>query len=433
MNYQETVDYILNIPKFAKKIGTENLTGLLRRLGNPQDTGRIIHVAGTNGKGSTCRLISTMLMNAGYRVGLFTSPHLVRINERIRINDTCISDEDFVECFDIVRSMFTIHPSFFEVIFAMAAVYFAGNNVDYVIYETGMGGLYDATNVVKPELTIITSIGLDHMEYLGDTIPEIAAQKAGIIKENVPVCYFKRDMEAACVIEHKAHEKDAEIIRVEKCQYIINVLGDKTIDFSLHNRYYSYDGLKIRKTSLYQVENACLAITSFVRLWENNISRKAKIGKTMQQIIDKSLSDFAWEGRMEEPECGIYVDGAHNPEAMEAFVESLKVIYNRHNRILVFAAVNDKDYETMIKLLCQDMTYKQIIVTSADSERGADTYELADIFKKNTACPVMAYDIISDAMDAALKAKTDSDDIFCVGSLYLVADIKKWLLTRRKL
>lgn len=432
MDYRETVDYILNIPLFARKIGTDNLASLLRRLGNPERTGHVIHVAGTNGKGSTCRILQTLLMESGYKVGLFTSPHLVSINERIQINNDMISDEDFVRCFEIIRQKFTIHPSFFEVVFAMAAVYFSMNNVDYAIYETGMGGLLDATNVVKPELTIITSIGLDHMQYLGGTISEIAAQKAGIIKPGVPICYFKRDEEAADVIEETAAKKNAEIIKVEKCQYIINVLEDKTIDFSLHNRYYSYDNLKIRRTSFYQVENACLAITAFTRLWEAHIkSDNTDKCTDMQQIIDKALMEFSWGGRMEELTEGIYVDGAHNAEAISAYVKSLEILYNDKDRILVFAAVCDKDYDTMIRLLCHNISYKQIIVTSVDSKRKADTEALVKLFKKYTEYPVAAYDIIAEAMDAAVALKTDRDNIFCVGSLYLVAGVKKWLMKRR--
>ena len=431
MDYKETVDYILNIPMFAQKIGTENLASLLRRLGNPEKSGHIIHVAGTNGKGSTCKLLQTMLINAGYKVGLFTSPHLISINERIRVNDSMISDDEFAACFDIVRCEFTVHPSFFEVMFAMAAVYFRMKGVDYAIYETGMGGLYDATNVLAPELTVITSVGLDHMMYLGDTIHDIAVQKAGIIKQGVPICYFKRDEEAAGVIEEMAKNKNAEIIKVEKCQYIINGLEDKSIDFSLHNRYYNYDHLKIRRSSMYQVENACLAMTAFALLVDvfcmeiNHVNRR--------QLMEQSLMEFSWEGRMEEVSDGIYVDGAHNPEAVAAYVDTLRQLYDEGKKILVFAAVSDKDYETMIKLLCTDMTYRQIIVTSVRGPRKADIERIAEIFKKYTASPVSVYDIIADAMDAAKKAKTADDSIFCVGSLYLAADVKKWIANKNNL
>ena len=247
-DYRETVDYILGIPLFAQKIGKENLSSLLCRLGNPEKAVPAIHVAGTNGKGSTCRALAQMLAARGYRVGLFISPHLVSINERIQINGTNISDDDFVSAFETVKGQFMEHPSFFEVMFAMAAVYFRQQKCDFAVYETGMGGRLDATNVLTPELTIITSVGMDHMEYLGDTIEKIAYEKAGIIKPGVPVIYFRRDEAAARVIEDTAKERGADIIPVEKSDYIINHLGNKTIDFSLHNRYYSYCNLQIQKT-----------------------------------------------------------------------------------------------------------------------------------------------------------------------------------------
>lgn len=231
MNYRETVEYILSIPLFAQKIGTENLASLLERLGNPQDKSKVIHIAGTNGKGSTAKALATILMHAGFHVGLFTSPHLVSINERIRYDDEMISDEDFTWAFEQVRKKFIVHPSFFEVMFAMAAVYYEKKQPDYVIYETGMGGRLDATNVVRPELCIITSVGLDHMEYLGDTIAKIAGEKAGIIKPSVPVVYFKRDAVSSGIIETRAKELDSAVTAVEKSNYIINEIDDKTIDF----------------------------------------------------------------------------------------------------------------------------------------------------------------------------------------------------------
>ena len=158
-DYRETVDYILGIPLFAQKIGKENLSSLLCRLGNPEKSIPVVHVAGTNGKGSTCRALAQMLTGMGYRVGLFTSPHLVSINERIQIDGENISDADFVWAFETVKEKFTQHPSFFEVMFAMAAVYFREKKCDFVVYETGMGGRLDATNVLMPELSIITSVG----------------------------------------------------------------------------------------------------------------------------------------------------------------------------------------------------------------------------------------------------------------------------------
>lgn len=432
MNYRETVEYILSIPLFAQKIGTENLASLLERLGNPQDKSRVIHIAGTNGKGSTAKALATILMHAGFHVGLFTSPHLVSINERIRYDDEMISDEDFTWAFEQVRKKFIVHPSFFEVMFAMAAVYYEKKQPDYVIYETGMGGRLDATNVVRPELCIITSVGLDHMEYLGDTIAKIAGEKAGIIKPSVPVVYFKRDAVSSGIIETRAKELDSAVTAVEKSNYIINEIDDKTIDFSFHNRYYNYDHLRIPKTSLYQVENTCLAVASFdilMQIRDMEYEKNAGADVRIEQAIRSGLLDFSWEGRMEEIAPDLFVDGAHNPEAVECYCRTLRTLYTKKKKILVFAAVKDKDYDTMIRDLTEELSFEKIIVTSVDNKRKAPVALIADRFRKYTGHAVEAYEDIAEAMNAAIRYKEQITDsaVYCVGSLYLVGEVKRWL------
>ena len=435
-DYRETVDYILGIPLFAQKIGKENLSSLLCRLGNPEKAIPAVHVAGTNGKGSTCRALAQMLTGMGYRVGLFTSPHLVSINERIQIDGENISDADFVWAFETVKEKFPQHPSFFEVMFAMAAVYFREKKCDFVVYETGMGGRLDATNVLMPELSIITSVGMDHMEYLGDTIEKIAAEKAGIIKPGIPIIYFKRDEAVAKVIEDTARGQKSPVIPVEKQDYIINHLGDKTIDFSLHSRYYSYCNLVIQKTSLYQLENISLAVMAFYGLMKARNASEEDIEKGIRE----TLPEFYWEGRMEEIAPHIYVDGTHNVEAIRAYIDTMRTLHRDDRKILVFAAVRDKEYGAMISMLASQLKWDRIIVTSVDSSRKADSGKLAQIFADNTDVPVLVSDEIDEAMDMAVALRTDIGtdlgryggqgiddvDIYCVGSLYLVGGVKRW-------
>ncbi len=421
LSYEEAVKYILDIPMFAQKIGRENLAGLLARLGNPEKHSHIIHVAGTNGKGSTCKMLATLLMKSGYRVGLFTSPHLVKINERIRINDEIISDEDFARVFCQVKEKFTIHPSFFEVMFAMAAVYFNEQKVDYIIYETGMGGRLDATNIVEPELTIITSIGYDHMEYLGDTLEKIAAEKAGIIKPGVPVIYFDRDPHVKAVIEKQAESRGAAVYPVEKTNYIINSLGHKAIDFSFHNGYYKYVHLKLGATALYQVENACLAVAAYSLLMKD-------IGEKELQILSEGLLSFYWEGRMEEILPGVYVDGAHNVEAVTSYCDTMERMYSEDRKLLVFAVVKDKEYESMIDLLTGRLSFEHIIVTNVSEHRKADIHTIAELFRSRTETEVTEAADVACAMDMAMDIKEKSGcNVYCVGSLYLVGEVKKWL------
>jgi dihydrofolate synthase/folylpolyglutamate synthase len=423
-DYKSTVEYILDIPLFAKKIGKENLSSLLCRLGNPEWAVPAIHVAGTNGKGSVCKALAQVLEEAGYKVGLFTSPHLVDINERIQINGRNISNEDFTEIFWKIKEEFQEHPSFFEVMFAMAAVYFQREECDYAIYETGMGGRLDATNVLKPQLTIITSVGMDHMEYLGDTIEKIAAEKAGIIKPDVPMIYFMRDEKVNKVIEQRAKQVGAPIISVGKEDYIINHLDNKTIDFSLHSRYYSYCKLKIPKTSLCQVENMSLVALAFSYLME----KKNQASDVTEKVLKNGLSKFYWEGRMEQILPGVYIDGAHNVEAITAYVDTVNRLYKGKRRILVFAAVKDKEYSSMIELLVTRLELLEVIVTSVGGERKAASVVLAEQFRKVSNLPVFACDDLEKAMDLAMEHKAGRDDVevYCVGSLYLVGGIKRW-------
>ena len=225
MNYREIVDYIEEIPKFTSKNPLDHTKALLKCLGDPQNQMQVIHVAGTNGKGSVCAYLDSMLRAGGYKVGLFTSPHLVKINERFKINGEMISDERFVKAFEEVQKIIKKaqedgldHPSYFETLFLMGMVVFKEADVDYVVLETGLGGRLDATNTVDhPLACIITSISLDHVEYLGDTIGKIAGEKAGIIKPQVPVIYDGHQPEASEVIEKRANELGSPAFAPRTC------------------------------------------------------------------------------------------------------------------------------------------------------------------------------------------------------------------------
>ena len=417
----------------AYKPGLETTHKLDEHFGHPHQQFKTIHIAGTNGKGSCSHTIAAVLQSAGYRVGLFTSPHLVDFRERIRINGEMIPEEYVVNFVADHRSFFEpLHPSFFELTTAMAFRYFADQKVDVAVIEVGMGGRLDCTNIIQPDLCIITNIGFDHMQYLGDTLPKIAKEKAGIIKPSVPVVYFKRDAVSSGIIETHAKELDSAVTAVEKSNYIINEIDDKTIDFSFHNRYYNYDHLRIPKTSLYQVENTCLAVASFDILMQiRNIEygKNAGADVRIEQAVRSGLLDFSWEGRMEEIAPDLFVDGAHNPEAVECYCRTLRTLYTKKKKILVFAAVKDKDYDTMIRDLTEALSFEKIIVTSVDNKRKAPVSLIADRFRNYTGHTVEAYEDIAEAMDAAIRYKEQITDsaVYCVGSLYLVGEVKRWL------
>ena len=219
--YTDVCNYIDEIPKFAPKTGLDNTRAYLKSLGNPEQKYKIAHIAGTNGKGSVAKMMALMLESAGYKTGLFISPHLVKMNERISINGEDISDEDFAEEYDLILEKVKLlqeegyaHPAYFEFLFCMAADYFAKQNCDYVVFETGLGGRLDATNTTTAVVSIVTSIGFDHMQYLGNTIEEIAGEKAGIIKQGVPVIYNTGNETADEVIRKTAKERGSEAIAV---------------------------------------------------------------------------------------------------------------------------------------------------------------------------------------------------------------------------
>lgn len=440
MTYQECVDYILSVPLFATKLGTDNLNRILDIMGHPEQSSPVIHVAGTNGKGSTCLFLAGILENAGKKVGLFTSPHLVRINERIRIGQAIISDEELVSVFEETMHYIKLagergiaHPSFFEFVFLMATLYFKEKKVDYVIFETGMGGLLDATNVVQPVLSIITSVGLDHTQYLGETIHDIAVQKAGIIKENVPVLFFNRKDEATNVIAASSNNKHAKLYLVEKSQYKIMEITDKSIDFSFDSGYYRYDKLKIRKTALYQIENAMLAVKAFEILIEKKCgldnfkiqSSDRMYGLTSKDIecIQNGLYNMVWTGRMECIAENVYVDGAHNEEAIEAFCETLETLFKEEQKSLLFAVSKDKDYEHMIERLSR-LFFNEVLIVRYEGDRSADLDTVEAAFKHFSNSKITTFENMKDGFSYGISL-TEKQKLFCVGSLYLVGDLLK--------
>lgn len=439
MTYQECVDYILSVPLFASKLGIDNLNRILDIMGHPERSCPVIHVAGTNGKGSTCSFLASILKQSGKRVGLFTSPHLIRLNERIRIGDTLISDEELTEIFEetmgyihAAKEQGIDHPSFFELLFLMAAIYFKKQKADYVIFETGMGGRLDATNVVNPMLCIITSIGLDHMQFLGNTIEEIAAEKAGIIKPGVPVIFFDRKGPETEIISNYCKKMGAKLHLVENFQYNLLKITNKTIDFSFKSGYYMYDSLKIKKTAMYQIENAILAVQAY-ELIVNMTDRfcdgvlltteKPDCRLTDKDIdsIRTGLYNMVWKGRMECVAEHVYIDGAHNEQAIEAFCQTLEVLFPSEQKILLFAVSKDKDYRHMIERLCR-ISFDEIIVVKFEGERSAKLEAVEAAFRRFSGSRVTAFEDIREGFLYG-KSHVGNRYMFCVGSLYLAGEL----------
>lgn len=406
-------EYLLDIPFWTKKKNTlEQVRAFLEELGNPDEELQIIHVAGTNGKGSVCADLTSVLREAGYHVGTFVSPHLVDIRERFLLDGTPVAEEVFERSFQNVLSAVQImtgrgycHPTFFEFVFLMAMVIFQEQKPDYVILETGLGGRLDTTNVIRRPLgCVITSISLEHTQYLGDSIEKIASEKAGIIKKGIPVVYDANQPEASAVICKRAEEMASAAYGLDR----EDSYGQ--VDFA----------------APYQAMNAALAV---------KLLQVLEIPGVDDQVIQRGLSSVCWKGRMQKIGPGIWLDGAHNPGGIQAFIEAVRKISGTDTTgqgglQLLFAAVSDKDYGQMIEMLCRGLPIDRVTVVHLNSDRGLEPAILKELFYKNGCSQVETYENVREALDAALRHKGEQDRLFAVGSLYLIGEIEAALSCR---
>lgn len=394
-------------------------------LGNPDKNMGIIHVAGTNGKGSTCAYIHAILCSEGEKVGLFTSPHLEKMTERIRINGEEIREEIFVSTFAVVMKAVENlqeeglpHPTFFEFLLGMGMWVFAKEGVTYAVLETGLGGRLDATNAfASPLATVITSIGLDHEAYLGHTIEEIASEKAGIIKHGIPVIYDGNDEKVVSVLEAKGKEKSSPCKKISDSAFEIVEKTEKYIAFYIKDAYDKTITWKIKNRGTYQVKNATLAIMTCMSL-PKDFSQYHKWQKALQEV--------SWSGRMEEISKGIYIDGAHNVAAIEAVANDVKEV-----DVLLFSAVSDKNYKEMIRVLTKKISSFAYVVVKIDDERGVSAEELANLIGQETNRPIYVADTVDVAWRLLNEHKSEEGKALCLGSLYLVGMIKKNCMNKR--
>ena len=431
MTYREAEAYINDTPRFTTKNTLENTKAVLEKMGHPERHMKLIHVAGSNGKGSVCAYLSSILTTAGKQTGLFTSPHLVDINERFQINQENVSNELFLEAFeavmDIVHTLLKeqpdtfAHPTFFELLFLMGIYIFDKANMEYVVLETGLGGRFDATNVIEhPLVSVITSISLEHTEYLGDTCARIAGEKAGIIKEGCPVVYDGTREDVSEVIEAKAAQMHSKAYAIRPDMYKILMNTHKTIDFSMDTGYYEPMDVSIDSVAEYQIMNAMEAVTA---------AKVMDIGLT-EEDIHRGMERMHWQGRMETVLPGVILDGAHNDSGIEEFVKTARKFQKDTKLTLLFSCVKEKDYDGMIRTICESLDFESVVVTQIDSYRQVPSEELAQIFRKYTTRPVEEISSIDDAFDEAMKRKGDGM-LFCVGSLYLVGSLKSLIRSRK--
>ncbi len=417
-SYRGAVDYLLGIPRFTKKNEPGNTQHLLQMLGHPERSFRVIHVAGTNGKGSVCAFLESIFRSWGMKTGLFTSPHLVRVNERFQVCREEIGDDEFLETFstvyDAVDRMIAEggkHPTYFEFVFAMGMCWFAKKKIDLLICETGLGGRLDATNSIKDVMAVvITSISMDHMEYLGDTIEKIAWEKAGIIRPGAPTVYCAKDPESARVIERRADEQGAK--KIPLSEESVRVISRQRNSFECELTL--PDGRKlllhIPSAALYQAENASLAALCAL---ECGVSEKT---------VQEGIAHTFWPGRMEEIRKDVFLDGAHNIDAVRRLSEEITRIAKTRKVSLLIAIVTDKEHKAMVSKLCQAAKFESVITTSVGGGRKMDEGLLAGEFIAAGQTDVTAVADPGEAYSLACRKQKDSV-LICAGSLYLIGEI----------
>ena len=414
-SYSNCLNTIYNLRRYGIILGLSTIRKILQGLGNPQDTFNSIHVAGTNGKGSIASALATILHISGYKVGLYTSPHLVRFNERISINNRHVSDEDIVASYEAVKSVHhgPREPTFFEFATAMALYEFGRQKVDWAVIETGMGGRLDATNIIKSALSIITNISLEHKIYLGNTIAEITREKGGIIKNNVPVVTGVKQKNAISVLKTIADSKSAQLyrfgdaFRVRRNNGAFNYFGLDNVWRNIHT------GL----LGNHQINNAALVLASCEILNKNNLDL------TPQNIKD-GLVQNKWPGRLEIVSWSplILLDGAHNFIAARNLAGYLSENLSGRNITLVVGMLDDKPCAAMLKSLIPFCS--RVILTSPKIDRALPPEKLYPIAKEM----ISDIHIIPDVDKAAIHAiKTASpNDVICIaGSLYVVGEAKE--------
>lgn len=476
-NYNDTVDYLYGLRRHGIKLGLENPRKLMRILGEPQKSFRSIHIAGTNGKGSTAAIIASVLKENGLKTGIYTSPHLVSFTERIRVNNKEIAEHEVVELTDEIRNIIqdtpslitlphqwsktrrgeggqgragselqyaegesnsVLNPTFFEFVTAMAFLYFKRKKVDWAVVETGMGGRLDATNVLLPEVSVITNIDLDHNEYLGKTRFNIAFEKAGIIKPLRPVVTGTSHPEALRILKNTAKDHGSELHIYDKdFKGSLIFMDDKHIIFDYAgaalsethtNKYREYKNLSLSATGRHQIYNASLAIRVIEILEQRGI-------RVSDRAVINGLSNINFEGRFEIISHAplIIIDSAHNPAASRVLADTVKELFPAKNIILMAGIMKDKDIKGILEPLIQ--ISDTAILTKPKGSRAAPPKKLEDHIKTlNASCnsqfmpkSIITTDSVAEALDIAKTFRYKDSVVLVTGSFYTTGEVKELL------
>lgn len=433
MNYQEALAYLDQLAGFGIKPGLQRITRLLELLDLPQEKYHIVHVTGTNGKGSASVMLASVLQHSSLRTGLFISPHLVDYTERIQIDGQPISEQDFADCLDVIKPYVEQLqqegiecPTQFEVLTAMAFFHFAVQNVDYAVIEVGLGGLLDSTNVAVPSISVITNVTMEHAQWCGGTLEGVARHKAGIIKEAVPVVTAAKG-EALDIIRSVAEKKASDIF-VEGEDFQVEVISrdisGQKMEFSTELLGISHAPYELQLLGTYQRENSAVArmAAELLRNLDERITSES---------IQLGLKLARWPGRFELLNCDgrtVILDGAHNPGGIMALRESLDTYFPEGVRVFVLGILKDKDIDTMLESLLRQGDF--VIATTPDSSRAAEATMLAEKARAVAAC-VDLREEPEQALARGLELSHGSVPLIVTGSLYLVGGIRQLLLEKR--
>ena len=424
MRYEEAMKYITEVGNFGSNYGLERTHKLLEYLGNPEKDLKLIHIAGTNGKGSTTSMITEILMGAGYKVGMYTSPFIEEFEERIQINRRNIPKETLANLIDEVKVAVERvieegynHPTEFEIITVLMLLYFKKEKIDFGVIEVGLGGRLDSTNVIIPILQVITSISFDHTNLLGNTLEEIAGEKAGIIKKNIPTVIYPQEEEALKVIKNKCAAMESDLYTADKdnMKFVKVVNEDKPYQLLKYKEEFN---IFLPLLGEHQILNLSVAMKVI------EVLNNRKIVNITTESIIKSIKNVTWKGRLEVLSNNPYVviDGAHNIQGIKTLSRNIKKYFKYENLHLILGILADKDVEEMIKIITP--IAKQVYAVTPNSIRA----ELADdlkneIVKYNANC--RAFDEYEEAYLEALKNAKENDIILASGSLYMIGDMRK--------
>lgn len=416
MNYNEALEYIHSVVWLGSRPGLSRTQELLYQLGNPERGMKFIHVAGTNGKGSTCSMLDSVLRNAGYKVGLYTSPYIVRFNERMCINGEPISDTELAELTEMIKPIaesMEDKPTEFEIITALAFLYYKRHNCDIVVLEVGMGGRLDSTNVIEsPVVSVITGVAIDHTSVLGNTVSEIAAEKAGIIKEGCPVVYGGRDEEAFSVIKNKAERCGSAVVRSD-----MSAVEVKLIDIS--GTIFNYKEMRDMRLSLcgsYQPENAATVIETVRVISERGFP-------VSEEALRKGLASAKWRARFEllANDPPVIFDGSHNIQGVTAAADSIKRFFGGKKVTVLMGVLADKDYNDMVTLLAP--LAECVFAVTPDSPRALAACRLSEVFEQN-GVSAEAFDAVCKGVTAAYEyAYSTNKPLVMLGSLYMYGEV----------